>query len=222
MSTRTVVVVFSVVVAILLAVIVFQSQMQKVTPPPQEQAGEAAAPMGGGMPPGGAPAGGMPPAGGQVATPSADAGPGLAWQVPSSWKTLEARSMRLATYGIPPASGDGEGAECAVFYFGPSQGGGVQENLDRWVGQFEHPTQPTRSQAEVAGFPVYHVSVKGDFLAPSGPMMQSTGTKKGYALHGAIVEGPAGRVFFKMTGPAKTVQAASAEFESMLKTLRKS
>jgi hypothetical protein len=215
MSTRTVVVVFSVVVAILLAVIVFQSQMQKVQPAAQEQAGEAAAPQGGGMPPGG-----MPPAGGQVAAPT-DGSPGLEWKVPSGWKTLEARSMRLATYGIPAAAGDAEGAECAVFYFGPSQGGGVQENLDRWVGQFEHPTNPTRSQAEVAGLPVYHVSVKGDFLAPSGPMMQSSGTKKGYMLHGAIVEGPAGRVFFKMTGPEKTVLAASRDFEDMLKTLRK-
>ena len=216
MSTRTVVVVFSVVVAILLAVIVFQSQMQKVQPPAQEQAGQTAMPPGGGMPPGG-----MPPAGAQVASPPAEASPGLEWKVPAGWKTLEARSMRLATYGIPAAAGDAEGAECAVFYFGPSQGGGVQENLDRWVAQFEHPTQPTRSQAEVAGFPVYRVMVKGDYLAPSGPMMQSTGSRRGYALHGAIVEGSAGRVFFKMTGPEKTVLAASRDFEDMLKTLRK-
>ena len=217
MSTRTVVVVFSVVVAILLAVIVFQSQMQKAQPAAQEQGGEAAAPQAGGMPPSG-----MPPSGGQVAAPPAEASPGLAWQVPASWKTLEARNMRLATYGIPPAEGDAEGAECAVFYFGPAQGGGVQENLDRWVAQFEHPTEPTRSQAEVASFPVYRVMVKGDYLAPSGPMMQSSGSKKGYALHGAIVEGPAGRVFFKLTGPEKTVLAATHEFEDMLKTLRKS
>jgi hypothetical protein len=53
-------------------------------------------------------------------------------------------------------------------------------------------------------------------------MMQSTGTKPGYALLGAIVEGPAGRVFFKLTGPQKTVDASKAEFENMLKTLRKS
>lgn len=216
MSTRTIVVVFSVVVAILLAVIVFQSQMQKAEPAAQQQAGEATMPPGGGMPPG------MPPGGAQVAPPSPEAHPGLAWKVPANWNTLEARSMRLATYGIPAAAGDGEGAECAVFYFGPSQGGGVQENLDRWVSQFENPKQPTRTQAEVAGFPVYRVTVTGDYLAPSGPMMQSSGTKKGFALLGAIVEGPAGRVFFKVTGPAKTVHAMTGEFDNMLKTLRKS
>ena len=217
MSTRSVVVVFSVVVAILLAVIVFQSQMQKAQPAAPEQGGQAATPPGGGMPPSGAPG-----AGGQVAEPPAEASPGLAWTVPSEWKTLDPRSMRLATYGIPAASGDAEGAECAVFYFGPSQGGGVQENLDRWVSQFEHPTSPTRGQAQIAGFPVYKVSVKGDYLAPAGPMMQSTGSKKGFMLLGAIVEGPAGRVFFKLTGPEKTVHAAASQFEDLLKTLRKS
>jgi hypothetical protein len=212
MSTRTIVVVFSVVIAILLAVIVFQSQMQKPQPAaPQAQEQTA-------MPPGG----GMPPAGGQVAAPAADANPGLAWKVPSSWTTGDARSMRLATYMVPATGGDSEGAECAVFYFGPSQGGGVQENLDRWVGQFEHPTSPTRGQATVNGFPVYKVTVKGDYLAPSGPMMQSSGSKKGYALLGAIVEGPQGRVFFKLTGPEKTVHAANDAFEDMLKTLKKS
>jgi hypothetical protein len=216
MSTRTIVVVFSVVVAILLAVIVFQSQMQKAQPMAQQPAGEATMPPGGGMPPG------MPPGGAQVAEPPAEANPGLAWKVPGTWKTLEARSMRLATYGIPAASGDSEGAECAVFYFGPSQGGGVQENLDRWVSQFENPKQPERSQSTVAGFPVYRVSVKGDYLAPSGPMMQSTGSKKKFMLHGAIIEGPSGRVFFKVTGPEKTVIATTREFEDMLKTLRKS
>ena len=168
------------------------------------------------------PPGGMPPGGAAVAEPPADASPGLAWKVPANWNTLEPRAMRLATYGIPALAGDSEGAECAVFYFGPSQGGGVQENLDRWVGQFEHPSQPERSNSQVAGFKVWRVRVNGDYLAPSGPMMQSTGTKKGYSLLGAIVEGPNGAVFFKMTGPFKTVHNSVKEFDDMLKTLRKS
>ena len=197
MSIRTIVVVVIVVMAFL-GGIVWQSQMQKPQPPQQAQGTEQPAPQGGNMPPGG----------GQVAAPATDSNPGLAWNVPKNWNTGEQRPMRLATYGIPAAAGDGEGAECAVFYFGPAQGGGVQENLDRWVGQFEHPKDPQRSQSSVNGFPVYRVSVKGDYLAPSGPMMQSSGTKKGYALMGAIVEGPAGRVFFKITGPDRTVQSA--------------
>jgi hypothetical protein len=208
MSIRTIVVVVIVVMAFL-GGIVWQSQMQKVQPQ-QASAPQGEMPQPGGMPPGGG-----------VAEPAEGMHPGLDWNVPKSWNTLGEKPMRFATYGIPAAAGDGEGAECAVFYFGPSQGGGVQENLDRWVGQFENPREPHRSQSTVNGFPVYRIDVKGDFLAPSGPMMQSSGTKKNFALLGAIVEGPAGRVFFKITGPEKTVAACRGGFEDLLKSMRK-
>ena len=45
--------------------------------------------------------------------------------------------------------------------------------------------------------------------------------KPGYKLLGAIVEGPGGNVFFKLTGPAKTVEAARADFNKLLKGVTK-
>ena len=39
--------------------------------------------------------------------------------------------MRLATYQVP------ESGECGVYYFGQGQGGGVEANIDRWIGQFQ-------------------------------------------------------------------------------------
>ncbi len=216
MSIRTIVIVVIVVVAFL-GGIIWQSQMQKAQAPAPAAGSEQAAPA----MPGGASGQGATSAP-EVAPPPAEASPGLTWKVPANWNTLEARPMRVATYGIPALSGDSEGAECAVFYFGPNQGGGAAENMDRWVGQFEHPSQPDRSQAEISGFKVWRVHVTGDYLAPSGPMMQSSGTKPGYALLGAIVEGPAGRVFFKLTGPKRTVEGSKREFDDMLKSLHKS
>ena len=212
MSMRTIVIVVVVVMAFL-GGIVWQSQMQKPVPAAATEEAAPATPQGDAEP---APAGGQ-----QVTPPPADVSPGIAWTVPANWSKGEARPMRLATYGIPAQGGDAEGAECAVFYFGPNQGGGAAENMDRWVGQFEHPSEPDRAKAMVAGFQVWRVHVTGDYLAPSGPMMQSSGTKQGYALLGAIVEGPAGNVFFKITGPQKTVNAAKREFEDLLKTLHK-
>ena len=58
---------------------------------------------------------------------------GISWAIPAGWETGPERAMRAATYRA------GEGpvkADCAVFYFGPGQGGGVQDNNDRWIGQF--------------------------------------------------------------------------------------
>ena len=85
------------------------------------------------------------------------------------------RPMRAATYTIPAAEGDTEGAECAVFYFGPGAGGDVVSNIDRWVGQFEPTSGPDKASKQVNGMEVTTVRIGGAYLNPSGPMMQSAG-----------------------------------------------
>ena len=40
-----------------------------------------------------------------------------------------------------------------------------------------------------------------------------------YRLLGAIVEGPDGNVFFKFTGPAKTIAANQLKFEMLLNSV---
>ncbi len=42
----------------------------------------------------------------------------------------------------------------------------------------------------------------------------------GYRLIGAIVEGPGGSVFFKLTGPAKTIAAQQKNFEQLLTSIQ--
>ncbi len=141
------------------------------------------------------------------------------WTAPARWKTGPTSQMRAATYLIPAAAGDSEGAECAVFI---NIGGGVQANIDRWIGQFEKTDgSPIQKQETINGLPVTTVDVSGTFKG-GGPMMgQSSAPKAGYRLLGAIVEGPEGELYFKLTGPAKTVTAAQGEFQAMLKSLKK-
>jgi hypothetical protein len=163
---------------------------------------------------------GMPGAGMDLAPEAPD--PGLEWTVPSRWDVQGDRPMRLATYSVPAAKAGAETGECAVFYFGPSQGGGVEDNIDRWVGQFENPSTPLRTTRTVNGMQIARVKVHGAYLAPGGPNMESQGKKPDYLLLGAIVTGPRGAVFFKFTGPAKTVEAATADFDRMLGSVKKS
>src|SRR5262245_28226720 len=126
------------------------------------------------------------PAAGQSDGPSADAGdPWIEWTKPARWTAQAERPMRIATYSIPAAAGDADDAECAVFYFGPNQGGGVEANFDRWVGQFENPSAPARSTLEAGGVEIARVKVEGTYLAPGGPAMESQGRKPGYQLLGA-------------------------------------
>lgn len=146
---------------------------------------------------------------------------GLTWGVPKNWTVGAEKPMRTATYAIAPQSGDAEGGECAVFYFGQGVGGDVESNIVRWVSQFEQPDGPKRESKEINTLKVTLVQIAGTYLAPGGPMMMSSGKKENYRLLGAMVEGPQGSVFFKLTGPAKTVAAAGADFDAMVNSLSK-
>ncbi|MGH9802831.1 MAG: hypothetical protein ACRD82_20895, partial [Blastocatellia bacterium] len=129
-----------------------------------------------------------------------------------------------ATYIIPAAKGDSEGAECAVF---DKIGGGVQANIDRWIGQFEQPdgslssAKAKQKQETINGMTVTTVDLTGIFASGGMAMDQPSVKKPGYRLLGAIVEGPSGEIFFKMTGPAKTMAAAQGDFQTMLKSIKK-
>jgi hypothetical protein len=73
----------------------------------------------------------------------------------------------------------------------------------------------------VQGLKVHTVDLAGTYLAPSGPMTQSSGKKANYRLRGAIVEAPEGNVFFKLTGPAATVESAALAFDALVASVRK-
>lgn len=184
--------------------------------------GGSAPPAPEGQPPQGS-AGGM-PAGGIAAPPptgSSTSAAGLTWTLPAGWSIAAARSMRVATYSVPAAAGDAEGAECAVYYFGPGQGGGVDANLERWIGEFQPATRSKRSAKQVNGIPVSLADVSGTYTAHGASMTQPQADKPGWRLLGAIAEGPQGAAFFKLAGPAKTVAAASRDFEALIGSLRK-
>lgn len=154
---------------------------------------------------------------------SANSAGGLTWTVPKDWTAGPVSAMRVATYRVPAAPGDKEGGEVAVFYFGQGQGGSVDANVERWFAQMEPEKgakKPARSQIRVGAIPVTLCSAEGTY---SGGMVgggASAGTKKGFALTGAIAEGKAGAVFFKLTGPKKTVSAAQKDFDALVKSLK--
>jgi hypothetical protein len=151
---------------------------------------------------------------------------GVSWAKPSGWIIQQPRPMRAATYTVPSQASESAAGECAVFYFGPNQGGGVDANIARWLGQVQQPDgSDTQEEAEIGkgeagGMTVTTVDVSGTYLASSGPMMQVKETKPDHRLVGAIVEGPQGAVFFKFTGPAETVAGAKEAFDAMVQSVR--
>jgi hypothetical protein len=162
------------------------------------------------------------PAGAQAPPPASRAGGvgGIKWSVPKRWSEGAGSSMRVATYKVPAARG-AEAGEMAVFFFGTGQGGTVDGNVTRWSKQFEGDPLAKRTSKRVGNLPVTLVRIEGTYLAPGGPMMQSQAKKPGYRLLGAIVEGPDGFVFFKLTGPASTLTAAQADFDALVASFAK-
>jgi len=152
-------------------------------------------------------------------------GGGISWAVPQGWSTGTEKPMRLATYIINPEGDDSDSAECAVFHFGSAAGGTVHDNLVRWAGQFEQPDGGSSMEEAdidsltVNGLTITTIDLTGDYLV-SGAMMQVTGKKEGYRLLGAIVEGPEGSVFFKLTGPENTVDSAKDGFSALLQSIK--
>ncbi|WP_228531118.1 MULTISPECIES: hypothetical protein [Myxococcaceae] len=170
------------------------------------------------------------PAHGAAASPAKGsakgAAGGLTWSPPAAWTLEPERPMRAATYRLAPAQGDAEPAELAVFHFGAGQGGDVEANVKRWLSQFKRPdgspvdADAKRTQEKVHGLRMTTVDVQGTYA--SGMMMGPATPKPGWRLLGAIVEGgPEGPVFFKLTGPARTVAAAQKDFRRLLQGVQR-
>ncbi len=150
---------------------------------------------------------------------------GLRWEIPHGWTIGESNQMRAATYIIAPAAGDNEHAECAVFYFSAGQGGTVQANIDRWIGQMEQPDgsnsadKAKMSHTKINGLKFSLLDISGTYRLAAGPMMQLKEKKPGYRMIGAIAEGPEGPVFFKFVGPSITVEKNYEAFMTMINSV---
>jgi hypothetical protein len=150
---------------------------------------------------------------------------GLKWAPPVGWKSTGTTGMRAATYPVTPVQGDHDPAECAVYFFGLGQGGSIQDNIDRWEGQFKAPGDKP-SPAKVAkitihGLPVTTIDVSGEYSGMAGPTATAPVRVSGYRLLGAIVESPGGNVFIKFTGPVKTMAANQPKFQQLLESFEK-
>jgi hypothetical protein len=136
---------------------------------------------------------------------------------PPSWAWIKTASpMRAAQLQVSPV-GSGEPAEVVFFYFGPSNGGGTQANVERWLGQFQEPKPQLKAKVEelnLRGHKVTFVQAEGTYLsgAPGGAKTP----KPSFAMLGAILESKQGHVFVKMTGPAALTKSAIPAFRKMI------
>jgi hypothetical protein len=152
---------------------------------------------------------------------------GVTFESPGHWQDLGPEGMRKAQYRLAPVKGDAAAAEVNVFYFGPQSGGGVEANLQRWIGQMTLPdggdpaAAAQRNTFTAGGMACHVVSLDGSYKSGGGRPMGGGGEiMPGYRLVGVVIEGPQGSLFFKLTGPVATARQMEVDLLAMVKSAR--
>lgn len=136
----------------------------------------------------------------------------FSFTVPEGWTKMEPSSaMRNAQLEVAQGM---EKAEVTFFHFGGGSGSPA-DNVARWFAQFPGSEDQAKTETvQVGAVKITFATTQGTFSSgmPGGP----TKPLPGHALHGAILESPAGDVYVKMTGPEAVVKAASEAFRKMV------
>lgn len=149
------------------------------------------------------------------------AGGALAFDAPEAWRSVRPKSgiLEKELSITPPDGVEAQPARLTLM----AAGGGVQANLDRWVGQFQETEgEAATEKLTVDGMPATTIDVSGTYLESAGGPFGPKTPRPDYRMLGAIVEtGGSGVYFFKLIGPAETVDPAADGFRAMIESLRK-
>jgi len=151
---------------------------------------------------------------------------GLTFTTPDGWRqTSSATAMRVAEFTLPRAPGDAEDATLIVYYFG-GQGGSVDANIQRWVGQIQQADgKPSSGAAKkqsrtVNGLPVTLVDVSGTYVAEMAPGVAERHNKPHFRLRAGVIETSKGPYFIKLTGPEKTVTKWDRSYDQFISSIK--
>ena len=134
----------------------------------------------------------------------------LTLTVPETWKQGDpSNNLRLGEFDIPPVEDDGdEPVELTVFTFGG--GGSVQQNIERWINQFDAEGRKAKvTTGESPQGRYVFVDISGTYQQPVGPpILRQTETVPEARMLAVILGIPEKGVYYlKMAGREKTVSA---------------
>jgi hypothetical protein len=146
----------------------------------------------------------------------------LTLTVPATWEKKEP-TVRIieAEYAIPAAEGDANGGRLTIM----AAGGSIEQNIERWIGQFTQPGGKSskdaakQEQTTIDGQTVHFVDISGTFKDQRGPFAPAS-VYQDYRMLAAIISTEnSGRYFVKLTGPQKTIAANEEAFRKTIESL---
>jgi hypothetical protein len=143
---------------------------------------------------------------------------------PADWAAKPVTSnMRAADFILVGKGGE---AELIVYYFGGGGAGSIDDNVNRWLDQFQQPDgKSSRDVAKIektrfGGQDATYVSLAGRYVNQGMPGGGGPVDKPDQALLAAIVNSPQGPYYFKLVGPKETVDGNAKAFRAMLDSLK--
>jgi hypothetical protein len=152
---------------------------------------------------------------------------GMKSPTPKAWKSeTPSNRMRFAQFSIPKHKDDKEDGELIIF---KGLGGTSKANLDRWKKQFKAPKGKTlddiakESEVKIGGDKASLLDITGTYLYNPQPFNPKSKTEEraGYRMLAIHFEGPKEVYHIKMTGPARTIEAAKKDFDAWIKGFKK-
>ena len=144
-------------------------------------------------------------------------------EAPESWQRKKPQTNIIEhEFAAPKAEGDEADGRLTVM----GAGGSIDDNINRWIGQFTQPDggstkeRATVKKLAVGGQEVHWVDISGTFKDQRGPFAPAV-EREGYRMLAAIiVTKNSGNYFVKFYGPQKTIAENEKPFKSMIEGLR--
>lgn len=148
-------------------------------------------------------------------------GDAATFEQPKAWKSVQPKMRMIAAeFQAPQDAAADDAARVTIM----QASGSIDDNINRWVGQFENAKREDAKveEIEIEGASVHVVELTGDFKNSMGPFNpQPAQILKNHAMLAAIVDTQkGGKIFIKMTGPQKTVADQRDAFHEMVKSAK--
>ena len=139
---------------------------------------------------------------------------GLIFKVEAPWAAVESTGMFRAGTLNAKVDGAEKPVEAVFYHFpGPGGGGGVQANVDRWLGQFASKPESKTEEIDAGGKKITLVTATGTYN--DGPPMGAKTPRENYTLLAAIVPTEDSNIFIKLAGPKDAITKLAEGFKKM-------
>jgi hypothetical protein len=139
---------------------------------------------------------------------------GLTFKIAAPWASVESTGMFRAGTLNAKVEGLEKPLEAIFYHFpGPGGGGGVQANVDRWLGQFATKPESKTEEIDAGGKKITLVTATGTYN--DGPPMGAKTPRENYTLIAAIVPTEDSNIFIKLAGPKDAITKLAEGFKKM-------